>query len=86
MEDLAFKYPKKVFQAILVVAMLIAIGWGVITWNSQKAFALWEAEVTAIFQPVFNYATKRAEKLVGLAFEPFFEYMEELNNKPSQDQ
>jgi len=85
MEDIAFKYPKKIFRALLIGAMVVAIGWGVITWNSQKAFSLWETQVTFIIQPIFNYATNRAERLVGFAFAPFFERMEELGNKPSQD-
>ena len=86
MEDLAFKYPKRILQALLVGAMLIAIGWGVITWNSQKAMDLWEKEVTTIFTPLFNYATNRAEKLVGIAFQPFFDLMKESGNSASQDQ
>ena len=84
MEDIAFKYPKKIFRIVIIAAMVIAIGWGVITWNSQKAFDLWEAQVTFIFQPIFNYATNRAEKLVDLAFAPFFKHMEEIGNEPSQ--
>lgn len=85
MDDLAFKYPKRILQALLIGAMVVTISWGVITWNSQKAFDLWETQVTFIFEPIFNYATNRAEKLVGLAFTPFFEQMEELGNKPSQE-
>lgn len=86
MDDWAFKYPKKILRIVIIGAMVIAIGWGVITWNSQKAFNLWETQVTIIFQPILNYATNRAEKLIGLAFAPFFVQMEETGNKPSQDQ
>jgi hypothetical protein len=86
MDDIAFKYPKKILRLLLIGAMVISIGWGVVTWNSQKAIDLWTVEVTFITKPIFNFFTNRAEKLVGLAFAPFFEQMEELGNEPSQDQ
>ena len=85
MDELAFKYPKKVFRALIIIAMIVSIGWGVLTWNSQKAFSLWETQVTFIFEPLFNFASNRAEKLVGLAFEPFIEQMSESGNNASQE-
>jgi|AntRauTorckE6833_2_1112554.scaffolds.fasta_scaffold26690_3 hypothetical protein len=80
MDDWAFKLPKKILKVLLVGAMVISIGWGVVTWNSQKAMELWTTEVTFITKPIFNFFTNRAEKLVGLAFAPFFEQMEKVND------
>lgn len=86
MDDWAFKLPKKILRALVVGAVLVSIVWGVVTWDSQKAKDMLETEVTFIMTPVFNYFTNRAERLVGLAFQPFFDLMEESGNKPSQDQ
>lgn len=54
MEDFAFKYPRTILRALLVGAMVIAIGWGVITGNSQNAINLWTKEVTFITQPILG--------------------------------
>lgn len=86
MEDLAFKYPKRILQALLVGAMLIAIGWGVITGNSQNAINLWTKEVTFITQPIFNYFTNKMERRMERVMEPALEQLEASGNSASQDQ
>ncbi len=61
MDDFAFKYPKIILRWLLIGAMVIAIGWGVITWDSKNAIDLWTKEVTLITKPIFNFYIKRAE-------------------------
>lgn len=80
MEDFAFKYPKLIFRGLLIGAMLVAIVWGVVTWDSKKAMDLWATEVTFITTPIFNYFTNRAERLIGFVLEPVFEQMKPVDN------
>lgn len=84
MEDIAFKYPRRILQALLVGAMLIAIGWGVITWNSQNAIDLWTKEVTFITQPIFNYFTNKVERRIERVLEPALKELEASGNSASQ--
>lgn len=80
MEDLAFKYPKLILRGLLIGAMLVAIVWGVITWDSKKAMDLWTAEVTFITTPIFNYFTNRAERLVGTVLESAFDQIKPVDS------
>jgi hypothetical protein len=64
MDDFVFKYPKKILQLIFVGAMLVAMSWGLITWNSQNAIDLWSKEVTFITKTILNYFTSRAERRI----------------------
>lgn len=86
MDDLAFKYPRKILQALLVGAMLIAIGWGGITGNSQNAINLWTKEVTFITKPILNYFTNKMERRMERAIKPALEQLEASGNSASQDQ
>lgn len=86
MEDFTFKYPRTILRALLVGAMVIAIGWGVITWNSQNAIDLWTKEVTFITQPIFNYFTNKMERRMERVMEPALEQLESSGNSASQDQ
>jgi len=73
MDDWAFKLPKKILKFVLIGAFLIAVGWGVITWDSKKAMDLWTAEVTFITKPLFNYFTNRAERMMSNVLDAAFE-------------
>ena len=86
MDELAFRYPRTILRALLVGAMVIAIGWGVITWNSQNAINLWTKEVTFITQPIFNYFTSKMERRMERVMEPALEQHESSGNSASQDQ
>jgi len=85
MEDFAFKYPKIVLQSLLVGAMLVAMSWGVLTWNSQNAIDLWTKEVTFITQPIFNYFTNKMERRMERVMEPVLEQIEASGNSASQE-
>ncbi len=80
MDDLAFKLPQKILRALLVGAFVIAMVWGVVTWDSKKAMDLWTTEVTFITKPIFNYFANRAERLVGRIIEPAFEQIKPVDN------
>lgn len=82
MDELAFKYPKKVLKILLIGSVLIAVGWGVITGNSQNAVNLLTKEITFITKPIFNYTQKRVERFT----QPALDQMKESGNSASQDQ
>lgn len=73
MEDIAFKYPKKILQIVFMGAMLVAISWGVLTWNLQNAINLWTKEVTFITKPIFNFYVSRMENRAEKLIKPYIE-------------
>ena len=69
MDDISFKYPKKIFQGILVALLAITVMWGLITGSPEKAVNLWFKGVDIVMQPLINRAEKRIDGVMERAME-----------------
>ena len=77
LEDISFKkYPKKVFKRIVIVAMVVAVVWGVVNGDSRKGVKLYFREMEIASIPIKNYIIKqmeRTKKIMGWLVERIFQ-------------
>ncbi len=56
------RYPKKVFEVLTVIAVVIAVFWGVVNWDTNKGLELFKTELQIISQPISNNIVKKIER------------------------
>lgn len=64
MDDFGFKYPKKLMAILGIVAILIGVGWGLITRDKEKGTDAYMGAIRVLFQPLFNRLTNPLERAV----------------------
>lgn len=63
MEDWSFNIPKKILRILLIGAVVLAVLYGLITWDSKKGAEFYMKEVKFITTPIVNKMQQRMQRI-----------------------
>jgi hypothetical protein len=63
MDDWSFNIPKKILRFLLLGAVVLAVLYGLITWDSKKGAEFYMKEVEFITKPIVNKLQERIQRI-----------------------